>query len=264
MRREMSDMLRVIMDGPKRGAANMAADYAVLLSVSKNESPATLRIYRWRPPAVTIGYFQSMRDDVRRDECEKDGIDVIRRITGGGAVFHEHEITYSLCVPLRGRIAVVSVLESYRLLCSPVIAALRQCGIDAHYSPVNDIVAGGGKISGCAQTRRDGVLLQHGTILLDVNFKKMFRYLNVPPEKSADGGSRARVTSIRTLAGGRAMDEHFIRGLEERCADEFALLFDADIARQGLSGKETECAAEIERDVFGNERWNRERKATFL
>jgi lipoate---protein ligase len=161
------------------------------------EAVAVLRIYGWRPPAISIGYFQSMELEVQIDECRSGGIDVVRRLTGGGAVYHEAEVTYSFIT----NVFPSDILQSYKLICEPVVKALRNLGFDARFVPLNDIVIGNGlKVSGNAQTRRKNVILQHGTILLEVDAEKMFRVLRVPSEKMKDkiiDDVKKRVIGIR-------------------------------------------------------------------
>jgi lipoate-protein ligase A len=158
---------------------------------------AVLRMYAWRPPAISIGYFQSMELEVEVDECQRRGIDVVRRLTGGGAVYHEAEVTYSFIT----NVFPQDILQSYNLICDPVVKALRKLGFDARFAPLNDIVIGNGvKVSGNAQTRRKNVILQHGTILLEVDAEKMFRLLRVPSEKMKDkiiDDVKKRVIGIR-------------------------------------------------------------------
>lgn len=158
---------------------------------------AVLRIYAWRPPAISIGYFQSMELEVEVDECQRRGIDIVRRLTGGGAVYHEAEVTYSFIT----NVFPHDILQSYNLICGPVVKALRNLGFDARFAPLNDIVIGNGvKVSGNAQTRRKNVILQHGTILLEVDAEQMFRVLKVPSEKMKDkiiDDVKKRVTGIQ-------------------------------------------------------------------
>ena len=92
----MKNKWRYIISSNLEGEENMAIDGALLNQIGKGESPPTIRIYTWSPPAITIGYFQKSGIETNEEACQKDGIPVIRRITGGGAVFHDHEITYSL------------------------------------------------------------------------------------------------------------------------------------------------------------------------
>jgi lipoate-protein ligase A len=120
-----------------------------------------LRLYGWKPSAVSIGYVQSLEQEVDIKKCEDLGIDVVRSITGGGAVMHEQEITYSFIT----KIFPANIRESYMVICEPVVMCLKGLGFDSKFSPLNDITVKNKKVSGNAQTRKDNVLLQHGTIL---------------------------------------------------------------------------------------------------
>ncbi|MXY38044.1 MAG: lipoate--protein ligase family protein [Cenarchaeum sp. SB0664_bin_35] len=141
-----------------------------------------LRIYGWSRPCITIGYFQGVREEVNLDRCEHSQVDVVRRITGGGAVFHDMEVTYSLVTSRFHS----DIMESYRSICDMVVLGLGYMGLDALFSPLNDVTVNGRKVCGNAQTRKGGALLQHGTILLDVDVEKMFSLLNVPTTKIRD------------------------------------------------------------------------------
>lgn len=259
------DRWRLIIDPPLAGTYNMACDYAIMKAVSRGESPSTLRFYRWKRPSVTIGYFQILEDEVDVGECARSGVEVIRRITGGGAVYHDLEITYSLAVPLSGGLSHGTVLDSYRRICEPIVETLRSFGIEASYAPVNDILAGSKKLSGSAQTRRDGVLLQHGTILIGLRREKMFRCLRISPEKLAGKGVAAPeegVVALEELIGKRALTEDFHGELIDALAQSFARAFDAELAPGVISPQEGEKALAVERGVFTNQRWNRERDFT--
>jgi lipoate---protein ligase len=158
----------------------MGLDQALMSTVE--DFIPVLRLYGWKPSAVSIGYFQSLEQEVDVKKCKELGIDVVRRITGGGAVLHEHELTYSFIT----KVYPANIIESYRSICEPVVTCLYDFGFDAKFSPLNDITVENKKVSGNAQTRRNSVLLQHGTILLDVNVDKMFTVLKVPSEKIKD------------------------------------------------------------------------------
>jgi lipoate-protein ligase A len=165
---------------------NMALDQAVSESVLAGNSPPTIRLYKWKPSAVSIGYFQSMNDEVDVQKCDELGIDYIRRRTGGGAVYHDNkgEITYSVVVPEQN--FPKDIRESYKIICGWIVDGLSRIGIKANFIPINDIVVNGRKISGNAQTRRGGILLQHGTILYDLDVKTMFSVLKISAEKISD------------------------------------------------------------------------------
>lgn len=183
---------------------NMAVDEAVSESVASGESPPTVRLYGWEPSAASVGYFQSLNDEVDTEACKRDGVDCVRRRTGGGAVFHdsEGEVTYSVIAPLD--VYPDDLTESYREICGRVVDALASLGVNAEFAPVNDIVVDGRKVSGSAQTRRKGVLLQHGTVLQSVDAEKMFTYLRPDVDKVSDKvveNVHERVTSVERVSG---------------------------------------------------------------
>ncbi len=182
----------------------MGLDEAILERVISGKSEPTLRLYAWDPICLTIGYFQSRADEADLAACERFGIDCIRRTTGGGAVLHEFEVTYSIVAPVGFAGIPANILESYRFICDGIIRGVSALGVKAQFVPLNDIIAGGKKISGNAQTRRQGVVLQHGTILLDVDVEKMFTVLKVPSEKMRDKlvkDVKERVTGLKGLLG---------------------------------------------------------------
>ncbi len=201
---------------------NMALDEALIETISQG-APPVIRFYGWKPDAVSIGYFQSLYYEVDVERCRSDGVDVVRRITGGGAVFHsnEGEITYSIIAPQK--LFPDDIIKSYKEICAPIISALSALGLKAEFVPINDIVVEGRKISGNAQTRRKGVLLQHGTLLYKVDVDRMFSYLKVPDEKIRDkivANVKERVTAVQNFCDVsreevyRALLDAFVEGKE--------------------------------------------------
>ncbi len=193
---------RVIDATANSAFLNMALDEAISEAVRSRQSPPTIRLYKWMPSAVSIGYFQSLNDEVDAELCRKLGVDIVRRRTGGGAVYHDSngEITYSVIAP--EPMFPKGITESYRSICGCVVDALAKIGIAAEFKPINDIIAGGKKISGNAQTRRNGILLQHGTILYKLDIAAMFSLLKVPKEKISDkfiSDVKQRVTSVTEI-----------------------------------------------------------------
>jgi lipoate-protein ligase A len=248
------------------GALNMGIDEAILRGVAAGVSQPTLRLYGWQPPCVTIGYFQSMRDEVDLDACRAWGIDTVRRSTGGGAVLHEAEVTYSVILPEGHPLAPADILESYRLICGGIIAGLRILGVSASFAPINDIVAGGKKLSGNAQTRKFGCLLQHGTILLDVDPERMFALLKVPSEKLKGKlieDVKARVTGLRGLLGREIGFSEAACALAAGFAAEWGPAAGRDWAVElepgSLSGEERSEAGDIAAEKFSTEAWNLKR-----
>jgi len=231
---------------------NMAIDEAISDSVQMGESPPTIRFYGWRPAAVSIGYFQSLEREVDVARCSEAGVDVVRRRTGGGAVFHDSEITYSI-IGKEG-LFPKDIIASYRQICGSVINALAILNINSEFKPINDIITNGKKISGNAQTRRGGVLLQHGTLIYEVDVERMFSLLRVPDEKIKDkmiASVKERVTSIRQQKYVRreevlsAMLEGFTRGKEYGTGE--------------LSEKELGRAQELAQIRYKTKEWNNAR-----
>ena len=229
---------------------NMALDEAVSEGIMNGSSPPTIRFYTWKPGAVSIGYFQSMKDEVNLDTCRELGIDCIRRWTGGGAVYHDArgEITYSLIAPASS--FPKNIIKSYEIICGWIVNGLRTLGIDAMFTPVNDVLAGGKKISGSAQTRRGGVLLQHGTLLYDLDLATMFSVLNVSKQKISNKmieSAEERVTSI-------------IKQIDVDKKDVYDALLrsftkDKDFEYGALSMKEMSRAKELARLKYKTDKW---------
>ena len=202
----MTETWRLIDMRVEDAPTQMSMDEAIATLRVNEKTPNTIRLYRWSPSAVSIGYFQSIENEVNLDNCRRYGVDVIRRITGGGAVYHDYngEITYSLVAPEKHPKMPRDILSSYQLICGSIVNGLKELGVDAEFKPVNDIVAGGKKISGNAQTRRHGVILQHGTVLVDSDIRRMFEVLKVSDAKISDKLIKTveeRVTNLRRYTG---------------------------------------------------------------
>jgi lipoate---protein ligase len=235
-------------------ALNMAVDEVVAEGIRSMDRPPTIRFYGWEPSAISIGQFQALQDEVDINECRRQGVDVVRRRTGGGAVYHDRtgEITYSVIAPegLMGQ----DITASYRQVCGWVMNALIDLGLDPHYAPINDITVAGKKISGCAQTRRDGVFLQHGTVLYSLDREKMFSLLKVAKEKSTDkaiGAPEERVISVSELTP--------VTRAELLASLQRSFCRWKEWYEQPLSPSEAARAAELVRERYGNPEWTASR-----
>jgi lipoate-protein ligase A len=230
---------------------NMSIDEALLEFIRDGKSDPTIRFYRWQPSAVSIGTFQSMEKEVNVEKCRELGIDCIRRITGGGAVYHDFsgEITYSVLGPLS--YFPQGIRESYKLICDWVIAGLKLIGIESSFVPINDIVIEGKKISGSAQTRKQGVLLQHGTVLYSTDVRAMFSVLRVSSEKISDKmikSAEDRVTSVSRYSN-VSIDELYGALLEGFTKDK-------DFQFGKLKSDELKRANELSSSVYCTDEWN--------
>jgi len=216
------------------GTYNMAVDELLLDLRRADKIKDVLRIYEWINKTVTIGYFQEIDKVVNLSEARKRGIKVIRRITGGGTVLHDKEITYSIILKKNPRINKTSIRDSYKYLSYPIVKSLRKIGINASFAGINDIVIEKSnkikKISGNAQTRRGGCILQHGTLLLDVDKDEMFSVLKVSETKISDKklkDIKERVTSIKEELKEKSKEfdkEKFIGLLIKNYKEEFNVI----------------------------------------
>ncbi len=196
----------IVHGDPEMPAMQMALDQVVTESVADRTRPPTLRIWEWERPTVVIGSFQSVRNEVDMDAANRYGVTVVRRISGGGAMFIEpgDTITYSLSVPA-SLTEGLSFEQSYAFLDDWVIGALRSLGVEATYLPLNDISSPAGKIGGAAQKRlASGAVLHHVTMAYDMNADKMAEVLRIGQEKLSDKGTRSaakRVDPVRSQTG---------------------------------------------------------------
>lgn len=244
--------------GYASAAFNMGLDEGILNAVAEGRSGPTLRFYAWRPRAVSIGYFQGLTDEVDEDACRSRGVDVVRRVTGGGGVYHADELTYSVVMPESHPLAAGSILDTYGLLCGGVVEGLRGLGIDAAFAPINDVVADGRKLSGNAQTRKRGCLLQHGTVLLSVDVDEMFALLKVPNEKLKGKlieDVKARVSSVSDRLG---RPFGYAAALPAFKAG-FAKALGVELADGEPSWAELEDARRLAAEKFGDRAWTAKR-----
>lgn len=245
----MKTKWRLIVHGALQPSWNMAVDSALLHCTV--EQPV-LRLYRWQKPAITIGYFQDIEKEVNIELCRNDDVCVIRRVTGGGAVFHHEEITYSIVHPLSG-IFSKGIMDSYELIATAFVNALKKLGIAAEYSPINDILVAGKKISGSAQTRRGGKLLQHGTILVATDTDKMFSYLTIDPKKIKQEGKP--VITLREILKDLS-NESIYEQLMQAIVSSFKETFTIEFEESDITPQEQDVAFDFERKYFSNEQWN--------
>ncbi len=233
-------------------AWNMAVDEALLEEAAAGRLEAACRFYRWNPPAITIGYAQDAAAETDLEACRTAGVPVVRRITGGGAVFHENEITYSLVFPAAPRFANIG--DSYRIICGAIAAGLDFLKNGFEFSPVNDIIYRGKKVSGSAQVRRGGWILQHGTVLLDPDIDRMFTLLRVPEDKFRKhglGAARMRVGGLKEVVGREVGFEE----AAEAIIKGFRTAFDVSAKQSYLPDRVTSAARVIE-TRYRSDDWN--------
>ena len=191
---------------PLEPLTQMALDQVLAEEVGAGRRGPTLRFWEWAKPAVVIGSFQSVTNEVDLENAEKYGLEVVRRVSGGGAMFMElgTAITYSLYAPAE-LVSGMSFQDSYAFLDDWVVQSLRGLGIDASYKPLNDITSPTGKIGGAAQKRLgSGAVLHHVTMAYDMDGDRMVEVLRIGREKISDKGVQSankRVDPLKSHTG---------------------------------------------------------------
>ena len=242
---------------------NMAVDEAIMKARIENKVPNTLRFYQWKPSAVSIGRFQTLADQIHVDNCKKHNVDIVRRITGGGTVYHDQngELTYSITAKLSDLgCKDLDMLSAYQKICSGLNEAIKILGTKAEYRPPDpkrcpNLAISGKKISGNAQTSKKGVLLQHGTFLMDINHEKMFTFLRVPWAKTLNdvlAVSKRKLTSARQELGSNFSTQEAYRAL----VNGFKNALNAQFVEEELTKYEQELAKKLKKERFVTEDWN--------
>lgn len=241
----------IIPATPQDSAMNLALDEVLTAEVGSGQRKPTLRMWQWASPNIVIGRFQSVTNEVNVEKAEELGIDVVRRISGGGAVLNEPEgaITYSIYTP-PDFVDDLSFPESYAFYDSWVVGALRDLGIDAWYEPLNDITSSGGKIGGAAQARRFGAVLHHTTIAYDLTPGVLLQVLRVGEEKIRDKGIRSADRRVGPL---RQQTEMPRQEIIDFLIDRFTNLTGATIGE--LTMDEVERAQRLVSEKFGTREW---------
>ena len=242
---------------------NMAMDEAILMARIAGKVPNTLRFYRWKPSAVSIGRFQDLFGEVNVENCRKHGVDFVRRVTGGGAVYHDYdgEITYSVVVDGKTLgYADMDIISAYKTLCNGLIDAAKILGTTAEFNPLDpkqcpNITVRGKKISGSAQSYKKGMLLQHGTFLVHINYEKMFTFLKVPWAKNVEDAVEAakkKLTSakqeLRSPVSLEKAYQALVRGFEKALKTQ--------LVEEELTSHERKLAEKLRKTKFKTEYWN--------
>ncbi len=261
---------RVIETGCLDCYFNMAIDEALFESFAPVAGAPVLRIYGWRTPAFSIGYSRNPQDELYLDKCQADNIDFVRRITGGGVIFHNNELTYSI-VCSKDDLGVQGFSkEAYKRLCSFILRTYRNLGLDAEYSMREsarrksgwfcfaereryDILINKKKIGGNAQRRRREVIFQHGSIPLKSDMPKALKFV-----KNAKDIRSREITSLTEELGRPAKFEDLSRLLVE----SFKETFGNKVSKTGLSEKEKELSRFLLNEKYSTKEWNFYRDAS--
>jgi len=264
---------RLVRTGPLPGTLNMALDEVLLHEVAAGRSLPVLRLYRWRPEAVSLGYFQR-NEVVNLAFCRFSGIDVVRRLTGGRAVLHGQEVTYAVIAGC-GHDFPVRVEESYRTIAAILRATLCSLGLTVELAPARreqrvqalpaacfeaaagyELLCEGQKVAGSAQKRRGDFFLQQGSIPLELDPLRLFQVRNPQPVESVDleagaGRLRERVGWLnRYLSRPLSID-----AVEERLRDVFAQGMDVALREEPVRAEEWALAKGLTKERYDNPDW---------
>ncbi len=215
---------RFLNTGVQDAALNMAIDEAILLHHIRGEVPPTLRVFRWTQPSISLGRFQSVEREIENEICRQQGVALVRRPTGGRAVYHRDEFTYSIVIGKRDGVPA-GVVAAYAYLAQGLLAALQELGIQAELSDERvsrhpsaacfasstqaDLTSGGFKLVGSAQVWKDESLLQQGSLPLDDSAAEFFSMLRYPGEDAraqALALYREKTTPLHTFAPSASWD----------------------------------------------------------
>lgn len=276
----MRENWRLIRSGHISASRNMAIDEAMMRHVVRSKVPV-LRLYGWEPAAISVGYFQDVEKEVDSAACESLGIDVVRRLTGGRAILHDVEVTYSLAIPDDHPLIPRSVTESYRIISEGLVRGFERLGIQAEMTTYKktrgvkssargrtsqspacfdapswyETTVEGKKVVGSAQVRKFGALLQHGSVPLELDPEKLFTVLRFPNEATKERAKAmfiSKATSVRSVLGEAISFMDLSEALLHGMQDVLPITFYED----ELTEDELEQAEYLERTRYSTAEWN--------
>ncbi|QGQ47193.1 biotin/lipoate A/B protein ligase family protein [Metabacillus sediminilitoris] len=272
------EVWRYIDSGNCSPAFNMALDEALLEWHSKGEIPPTIRFYGWNPATLSIGYFQKAEKEINLEAVKKYGLGFVRRPTGGRGVLHDNELTYSVIVSEEHPDMPKTVTEAYRVISEGILEGFKNLGLDAYFAiPRTDeekqglksprsavcfdapswyeLVVEGRKVAGSAQTRQKGVILQHGSILLDLDEDMLFDLFHYSSDRVRERMQRAfknkavatnmlREKPVTIDEAKKAFKEGFEKGLN------------IELESYELTPEELEFVEKIAKEKYESDEWN--------
>ncbi len=248
----MGDSWRLVDSGLVRPPESAAIDEAILEAHSEGRVLNTLHFYRRSQPTISLGYFQKVQEAVNLEECDRRGVALVRRKSGGSSIYTDPgQLIYGLVVSeseLPGEHS-----EAFRVVCSALARAVSSFGLVAQYRPMNDVEIDGLKISGNAQLRRKGSVLVHGTVLLETNLETMDAVLR--PRAVEEGTPKKPSERVTTLGASMTGVPPSMLEVKTAVASEFSREFDVEFLGSSLSEREKMLVSELVRERYGNSDW---------
>jgi len=270
---------RLLDTGFLTGHENMAIDEAIFTSCQQKKSPPTIRVYGWTPPAVSLGYFQKAENAVDVDACKKRGVDVVRRLSGGRAVLHDRELTYSIICREGTPPFGCSVLKTYKTISESLISTLKDLGLQVQWVASRDrhtpaqekdktascfsspswyeITVEGKKICGSAQKRGNGVLLQHGSLLIDYDPELL---AGVLVSKKGEEEFLSEIRSTTTAINHHLPQKVNFSRLKELVLKNFEDQLKISLTLGRLSDDECHQKDHLLREKYATDSWNLHRQ----
>jgi len=268
---------RLVDSGPGGAGWNMAVDEALLITAGNGLCPPTLRFFSWDVPSLSIGSFQKV-DELNLDAVNGNGVPLVRRPTGGRAVLHDAELTYSVTCPIPSRFMPSELMGSYKKIGSCFLSGLRKLGVAAEMLPVNknperkcrprdeshplcfsspswyEVLADGKKLIGSAQRRLKGSFLQQGSLLIELDLDgllSLMRFDDDDKMRSAREALASKMTGLSELGHNVKIEE-----LQKALIEGFVGEMGAPFVLEGLTREENELAMRLLEEKYSRPEWN--------
>jgi len=261
----MTETWRIVdVEYPDDPFMNMAVEEAIPRAVGESVAPSTIRFWH-NSNTIVLGCFQSAQLEVNFDACKETGTEVVRRFTGGGAVYHDAgNLNYAISLRKGHPLVPGSDLqEVFRRLSEGSVQGLRKLGVNAEFQPINDISVEGKKVSGAAGSVKWGTVFHHGCILVASDLSILSKVLNVPRAKLVDkhvASVQKRVTTIRDELhrniGTREVKDSIVQGIQDS--------YNVHLEKGNLTGREMSLAKELYQTKYVRDEWNLDGKSDFL
>lgn len=269
---------RLITSESQNGFMNMAIDEAIAIACDKQLSPPTLRLYTWNPPCVSIGYFQDVNEVIDISECKKQNIDIVRRLTGGKAVLHNKELTYSIISPSKNDIFPKYIKGSYKAIADCLLQGLKNLGISGEIteSPSKkgvgfscfldtsfyEISVKGKKLIGSAQKRWRNLFLQHGSIIISPSHTQLAGILRFNKEEERTGFINLHKEKSTSIEEERKSSSDIIE-IKSAIKKGFEEGIGIKLFEEELTDFEKNEAQRLFKEKYGNDNWNLKRETAF-
>ena len=275
---EPADWRLIIEDAPRSGSANMAVDHAIAEACAAGESLPTLRFYRWQPPAISLGRHQPLAE-IDLEAAAAHGYDIVRRTTGGRAILHVDELTYSVAAPKSEPRVEGGVMDAYLRLSNALVTGLHLLGVPADKAGAEtkvskdvsaacfevpsayEITVGGRKLMGSAQSRRAGYVLQHGSLPLFGDITRLIPMLSLPaPQRDLLTMQLAqRACTLNEVMGGSGADVIGFEQTADALKQGFEQVLNLQFKPGQLTPQEARRTAELLREQYANSDWTQVR-----